>query len=299
MCERPRLIDRKWFTGCGRCLFCRIQRRTVWSMRMLHHQVKYPDSAFITLTYDSEHLPVRGSDIRGILVKDDLQRFFKRLRVNLIRSDQLEPGQKITYYACGEYGEDKERPHFHAIVFGSKSVEVKSVIQDAWNLGRVDVSCVVPESIRYVAGYVAKKLGDFAYDRTRPAPFQISSQGLGVEWLLGNQLRVLYDAAISFKGKSFNIPRYYREKLLDNGFLPGVEGMLERVYEAKTLALTDSILELCPQFGGRTFAQLLDSEREEVAKEMAHRGEIINRDLASNAHIKLLGKLAKERRKVL
>ena len=55
-------------------------------------------SCMLNLTYDDDHLPEHGQ-----LWKDDLQRFFKRLRKKF----------KFRYVASGEYGEKTRRPHFH------------------------------------------------------------------------------------------------------------------------------------------------------------------------------------------
>ena len=58
----------------------------------------------LNLTYDDAHLPEHGQ-----LWKDELQRFFKRLR---------KGGYKFRYVASGEYGEKTRRPHFHIALFG-------------------------------------------------------------------------------------------------------------------------------------------------------------------------------------
>ena len=79
---------------------------------------------FLTLTYNDDNLP---SDVG--LHKDDLQRFFKRLRKAL-------DTKKIRYFACGEYGDTTSRPHYHAIVFGLGLNEIdKKYVTDAWPLG--------------------------------------------------------------------------------------------------------------------------------------------------------------------
>jgi hypothetical protein len=44
-------------------------------------------------------------------VKRDLQLFFKRLR-------KAYPDVKLRYFACGKYGEQFARPHYHVILFG-------------------------------------------------------------------------------------------------------------------------------------------------------------------------------------
>jgi hypothetical protein len=260
-------------------------------MRLLHESDSYEHSAFITLTYDSVNLPVRAGTFIGHLLKDDLQRYFKRLRVGLLRADL---DSSIRYYACGEYGEKYDRPHYHAIVFNLSSVGFE-IARESWTHGLVHIGGVTADSIRYVAGYVAKKLGDYSFDRSRPSPFQLSSQGLGLDWLKGNQVRVLYDAALSFKGKKFSLPRYYRDKASQLFFHGAVDGMLERLHVSKSLSFTDSILEFLPQFGGKSFDELTDAERGVVCVEFARRGAIVNGDLASNQHIKLLGQLAKKR----
>ena len=74
-------------------------------MRVVHESYYWDSCIFLTLTYDDDHLPPNGS-----LVKSDLQKFFKRLRKN--------SGKKMAYFACGEYGEQTARCHYHVILFG-------------------------------------------------------------------------------------------------------------------------------------------------------------------------------------
>ena len=92
---------------CGKCIGCRIAKRKEWSLRMLHELTYHPQSSFVTLTYDDYHLPPCCS-----LKKRHLQLFLKRLRKNLGE-------RRIKYFACGEYGGQTMRPHYHAILFGS------------------------------------------------------------------------------------------------------------------------------------------------------------------------------------
>ena len=109
---------------CGHCLACRIARSREWASRIIHEMVYYEDTMFLTLTYNDDNLP---SDVG--LHKDDLQRFFKRLRKAL-------DTKKIRYFACGEYGDTTSRPHYHAIIFGLGLNEIdKKYVNDAWTLG--------------------------------------------------------------------------------------------------------------------------------------------------------------------
>ena len=146
---------------CGQCLLCRIARRKEWSMRMLHELDRYNDSVFLTLTYNDANLPENGS-----LRRTDLQKFFKRLRKQLDKD-----GRKIRYFACGEYGSQTQRPHYHAIIYGlSLRPQDKQLVMDCWKLCdwnpaiiKGAFGLVEADSIRYVAQYIDKKYtGDLA-----------------------------------------------------------------------------------------------------------------------------------------
>jgi hypothetical protein len=127
-----------------------------------------PFTDFITLTYSDEHLPEDGS-----LNPEHLTRFWKRLRKN----ESADKKDWIRYFACGEYGEKRGRPHYHAMVFhrkefrfgwaqeerGQPPVVVVSPYHTAWLKDcRVDVRPLLtrddgPRVAAYVAGYVVKK----------------------------------------------------------------------------------------------------------------------------------------------
>jgi len=209
---------------------------------MLQEMQSHETSSFITLTYSNENLPVRGSDERGILVKSDLQNFFKRLR-------KKRKGKRIKYYACGEYGDIGSRPHYHAVLFSESTT--KEELEEIWQLGRCDTGTATEQSIRYVAGYVSKKLGltDY-YNTDRPAPFQICSQGMGLQWAAENFVEVLRDGCLTYKGKSLPVPRLYVD-LYQKLYPEETEGFLAKRSWQTDLALTDLILELYPLAGGK------------------------------------------------
>lgn len=89
---------------CGHCIGCRIDRSRDWAIRCSHEAQLHEQSAFITLTYDDDHLPADFS----VHVKT-WQLFMYRLRDSL--------PQKIRFFACGEYGDTTQRPHYHALIF--------------------------------------------------------------------------------------------------------------------------------------------------------------------------------------
>lgn len=164
--------------GCGQCLACRINKRRQWTLRLLLEFTQHAKSAFVTLTYSPDNLPVSLDDSgihQGVLRKDDVQRFLKRLR----KWYDKEYGGKIRYYCAGEYGPNNtHRPHYHLILFGCDATELDpdfyffagksgpikpgfvrdSPLYRLWQAGVVHVGEVSEHSIAYVAGYVTSKL---------------------------------------------------------------------------------------------------------------------------------------------
>lgn len=131
--------------GCGQCLPCRISRRRIWSHRMLLESVVHGDSAFVTLTYDDDHKPAFGS-----LRPKDAQDWLKRLR-------KFIAPKKVRYFLVGEYGEQTQRPHYHAALFGMSPLEWDT-IEKTWGLGYTHVGDLTWDSAQYIAGYVTKKM---------------------------------------------------------------------------------------------------------------------------------------------
>ena len=90
---------------CGQCTGCRSEYSRQWALRNMHEASLYADNCFITLTYNEKNLPQNNS-----LEKKAFPKFIRSLR-------KKNKGTKIRYYACGEYGDNFGRPHYHAILF--------------------------------------------------------------------------------------------------------------------------------------------------------------------------------------
>lgn len=206
---------------CGKCMACRIALAREWSLRLLHESYFSDHSLFVTLTYSDPNLPAHAS-----LVKKDLQDFFKRLRKWI--HDYVPGNPKVKYYACGEYGSNTNRPHYHFILFGlSESfldVVIMSghkyslVLERLWTAGYNTLGTVTYDSCRYVADYVQKKysgpLAEEVYTSTlRQVPFRLSSLGLGLKYAEANREQLARDLAVRHDGQEYTVPRYYRKKL--------------------------------------------------------------------------------------
>lgn len=144
LCRNPYMANCLAF-GCGQCNPCRVNRRRIWTHRLLLEQAGHEFATFVTLTYAPEHLPENGT-----LVPDHLKLFLKRLR------RVIEP-RKIRYYAVGEYGDETFRPHYHAIIFGMSELEAQT-IANAWDYGGIYAAECNEATCDYVAGYVLKKM---------------------------------------------------------------------------------------------------------------------------------------------
>lgn len=97
----------------------------------------------------------------------------KRLRQSLRREDRAagRPWRRISFFACGEYGERSGRPHYHALIFGYgfpdrkhwKQTQVGPLfVSDAltklWGLGHSTIGALTFESAAYCARYTLKKI---------------------------------------------------------------------------------------------------------------------------------------------
>lgn len=97
----------------------------------------------------------------------DVQRFMKRLRVNIERTFKkehiknkndidYEKVPKVRYFICSEYGPTTFLPHLHGVLFYSSDWLVQNIhkfISDSWQLGITDSSYVYGKAIGYVSKY--------------------------------------------------------------------------------------------------------------------------------------------------
>lgn len=134
---------------CGQCLPCRLNRRRVWTHRIMLEALTHETNGFATLTYDGGNVPTCDNRL-GTLDPADVTCWLKRLR------KAVEP-HRIRYYVVGEYGDQTWRPHYHAALFGI-GPESEAVVQSTWGKGFASVGSLTVQSAAYVAGYVTKKM---------------------------------------------------------------------------------------------------------------------------------------------
>jgi hypothetical protein len=240
--------------GCGQCRACRINRRRIWTHRLMLEAKSHKFSSFITLTYTDDYLPkfksyyvsTRASKRvlhGGCLFPRDVTLFLKRLR------RRVSP-VKLKYYVVGEYGDENLRPHYHLALFGFPSCvhgrpniirrpgrdprqcdcDNCQIIQKTWDMGLTFNGTLTKDSAQYVASYVLKKMTSSIDERLlgRYPEFARCSQGLGL-LTLNELFRFLQtDRGLDYiaengdvpnilnhGGKSYPLGRYLKEKLRD------------------------------------------------------------------------------------
>lgn len=197
-------LDTEQYVRCGKCFLCKKEKAREWLIRLVHHNSTYLYCYFVTLTYSDDNIPSPYPTLR----RKDLQDFFKRFRYYF-----TEP---FTYFACGEYGELRGRPHYHILLFTNSEIEFESSLINSWTFGRTQSTVVTDDrAIAYVAGYVQKKLYDTHEYKNMNLypPFTCCSKGIGLEWCMKNQDKIKERGYITYHGSRYPIPLYYKRKI--------------------------------------------------------------------------------------
>lgn len=198
---------------CGKCPECMKRRVSAWSFRLMQEDKISSTAHFVTLTYNTEHVPLSRNGYMT-LAKRDVQLFLKRLRFDISKK---YPDVKIKYYLAGEYGGRTMRPHYHAIMFNVPNLDL---IENTWQLGSVHYGEVSVASVGYTLKYInkAKKIPSHRND-DRIAEFALMSKGLGANYLSPaiidyHHADLLNHACLTIEdGKKVSMPRYYKEKI--------------------------------------------------------------------------------------
>ena len=234
LCKTPQFVHGVPFQ-CRKCMPCRINRRRLWTFRIMLESMCHPVSSFLTLTYDEDHVPHDHS-----LNYVDYQLFMKRLRKRF---------GKARFYMCGEYGENTSRPHFHACLFGiffpdrelfrrlesGSNLYTSKVLNELWPYGFSSVGDVTFESAAYVARYVLKKMFDdkdrlkdmvvmlrhgCSYDELEEFEKRIGKEvfstmsrrpGIGRDWFEKWRGDVFPSDFVVVRGMKMKPPRYYTD----------------------------------------------------------------------------------------
>lgn len=140
-----------------------------------------------------------------------------------------ECGRGIKYYACGEYGGQTHRPHYHAIIFNLPHLwtSMNEPISQVWQRGNVMVAPGNKLTFKYVCKYIMKKPftrvpkylidenGQYVLD-DRESEFSLMSKKLGDNFITDDMYWHLISNNrdyVMINGVPHSLPRYYKEKL--------------------------------------------------------------------------------------
>lgn len=218
----------------------------MWAFRCLAEASLHRDNLFLTLTYSDDCLPPQGN-----LRHRDWQLFAKRVR------RRLGP---FRYLMCGEYGEQTQRPHYHALLFGLHVPDLdrysvrrgypvfrSDLLAELWGKGLLELGTVTAQSARYCAGYVLKDCR--APERLDPSTGELVSltqpygrmslkPGLGDAWIRRYYPEVFTHGACYAQDSRYRIPDRFKD-ILDDIDGDAFEELQERAVE-KALASPDN-----------------------------------------------------------
>lgn len=191
---------------CGKCYDC-IQRRVQqWAFRLNEELDNSEAAHFITLTYDTKYVPISKGGYMN-LDREDVQKFLKRLR----KKSELP----IKYLYSGEYGTQKERPHYHMCIFNAYQEDIES----SWQLGEIHYGNIEEASCQYTMKYLSKPPIRHAFNDDRLKEYTNMSKGIGlsyltpqmVKWHRADSLNRLYCTTIN--NVKIAMPQYYRKRI--------------------------------------------------------------------------------------
>lgn len=232
---------KKEIIPCRNCIGCKLDSSREWANRGYLEAQNYDKDEvwFVTLTYDEDHIHMpeiietkegftftKEEWWKGNLELHDLQLFFKNLRKKC-------PGIKLKYMAAGEYGEEGQRPHYHAIIYGLKldtndlynpriiNNEVyyqSKLIESCWvkredddtvtSRGISNVSQASWNTIAYTARYITKKINGngseelYAAMGQRKEFFVCSTRpGIGHDYYMQHKNEIYSTDSITIKNK--------------------------------------------------------------------------------------------------
>lgn len=198
---------------CGKCSHCLKRKASEWQFRMMEEDKVQYNSYFVTLTYNTDNIPITNNGFMT-LDKDHITKWLKRLRIYHTRKYGKE--HRLKYFVCGEYGDQHQRPHYHAILF---NIDIECFTR-SWQFGNVDVGTVSQGSITYVTKYMCK-LGKIPqHNRDDRVPeFRRMSKGLGKSYVENADIIDYHKNDLNRNfvmlpdGIKIAMPRYMREKI--------------------------------------------------------------------------------------
>lgn len=238
-------------TPCQKCIGCRLNYSSQWAVRCMLEASYYKENYFVTLTLNEKHLwdippgdiidketgEITGEAQIPSIDKDELKTFIKAVR-DKWRNKYDHNG--IRYFACGEYGTESGRKHYHIIFFNLPLHDLKfykmnesrepmynsQELEKIWGKGNVIIGEVTYNSCAYVARYVTKKIlsmwskkEDYISQGIEPEFIKMSTHpGIGKKYFDEHKEELMRDEKIVMQkhdGTTIQVsnPNYFKKQI--------------------------------------------------------------------------------------
>lgn len=246
---------------CGKCLSCLRKRKAQWSYRLLEEQKKSLSSYFVTLTYSDSNVPY--SDAGYCINKNDHFEFIKKLKFyenarqlkdrteisieenfrRKAKTGEYTPDwknynhkdraklYKLHYYGISEYGDLKDRPHWHYILLNVRDIRN---IDLSWGKGKIQVDQCNIQRIEYTLKYMMKSPKEKKkINQQKEVSFM--SKGIGLAAVDKDFLKHIRspegNKLITDRGHSIGVPRYYRKRFITEAQQKAKQPVLRKLIE--------------------------------------------------------------------
>lgn len=221
----------QFYVPCGQCGECRLSRARSWATRCVHEAQQWKFSSFITLTYRT---PPEGNTLNP----QDTKQFIRRLRYHLKKP--------FKYFLVGEYGDNFDRPHYHALIFGydfgysnyhnptdaRRSSDLNFLhntsalncpeLSDLWGLGYTSVGELTFDSAAYCAQYAMKKINgskaEEHYKGRHPEFMRTSQNAIGKQYALQFAQEIILNNSVLANNSEQPVPNYYLKQYEKNNY---------------------------------------------------------------------------------
>ena len=217
MCVSPKTIKKGTqviTVPCGHCFQCIRRRKLDWEIRISSEMSVSSCSYFSLISYNEANYP--DPDIAD---KEAIQHLIRRLRRFL--EHHYGKDVKLKYFIVSEYGEERNRLHYHAIFFlygiFIDRYQWKVLLENEWGKGFCSAYELASNWIHYAVKYMQKsynmmlasRLGYDAYDKAH----QEFRKGISKDIIdpMPDDYPKYY-----IKGKGHSLPRSWYEKKFEN-----------------------------------------------------------------------------------
>lgn len=190
-------------------------------MRIMSEMSISDVSFFSLISYNEENLP--DPDLPD---KRAIQLLVKRLRSRLIRdywkgpdSGDFKPSLK--YFIVSEYGEERNRLHYHAIFF-LRNVDVstmtrflwKELLEDTWQKGFCSAFYLTQKEAKYCCKYIQKDYNMMLHSRIGAEAYIYNNMDFKPDLSSADPLKWKLPT-FPMNGRNFLAPRLWRDEMID------------------------------------------------------------------------------------